>query len=270
MDIEKDIKSFFRLTPYRHGLSDRRRRYPTYRIRAGESIFFPTLEEAEERLAYRTSLPECGLYCWVLSELPYGIDLLEGESFMERVYLPDGQLWSERSYADMSPREIPPQYGEIEFDNYIYDRGFFPGRKPAEIRFKQGDLIEVFCYSGNYYWSDGYVELAIVVGTPPTVEEIGAMAERHLKQSKNLTGDTGFDLGIKFNRMDDAYAVIPAYVNAKWEGSLIDHCPTHCAMAPGMNVSERMRKKLESLRMSQQDFIENIKHSKKRHYDYDL
>ena len=243
-----DTRTIFRLKQYAKKKS-KARRYPTFRVgMETPSSFFDSLEDAERMLNH---LAECysDAYCWVLSEIPLGINHLYYESFSERIYLPDGQLWSERSYADMQPGDILPQYGEIEFDNYLYGRNFFAGRRPEEIRFQPGDIIEVFCYDGNNYWSDGFVELAIVVDTPPTVEIISELSKRYLKNGRCLTGDRGFDLGIQFNARYDAYTIVPAYISANTDENPIDYCPTHCAMLPEIEkVSARMRNKLETMR----------------------
>ena len=242
-----DTRTIFRLKQYAKKRS-KARRYPTYSVEAdARSAFFDSLEDAERMLNH---LAECysDAYCWVLSEMPLGINHLYYESFSERIYLPDGQLWSERSYAEMQPGDIPPQYGEIEFDNYIYGRNYFKGRRPEEIRFQPGDIIEVFCYEGNRYWGDGNVELAIVLETPPTVEVMSELSERYLKSGHNLTDDRGFNLGIHFNAWCDAYTIVPAYASASTEDNPIDYCPTHCAMLPNMEkVSARMRNKLKSM-----------------------
>ena len=241
-----EFKTIFKLTRYNTRKS-KGRRYPTFRVEAdARSTYFSTRAEAEERLRHLTGYDR-DAYCWVLSEIPLGINHLSYESFSERVYLPDGQLWGERPYADMLPGDIPPQYGEIEFDNYLYGRNYFAGRRPEEIRFQPGDIIEVFCYDGNHYWSVGYGELAIVLETPPTVEVISELSERYLKSGRYLTNDRGFDLGTRINALYDAYTIVDAYVSLSTEGDPIDYCPTHCAMRPLGEISTKMRNKLEAL-----------------------
>ncbi len=243
-----EFKTIFKLTRYDTRKS-KGRRYPTFRVEADAgSTYFSTREEAEERLRYRTCY-DCYAYCWVLSEIPLGIKHLSFESFSERVYLPDGQLWGERPYADMmTTSDIPPQFDEIECDNYIYNRNYFAGRKPEENRFQPSDIIEVFCYERRHYWSAGHGELAIVLEGPPTIEVISELSERYLKNERNLTGDCGFDLGTRINAWYDAYTIVPAYESLNIEDNPIDYCPTHCAMRLTEEVSARMRNKLETLR----------------------
>ena len=48
----------------------------------------------------------------------------------------------------------------------------FEGRKPEEIKFKPGDIVEVFGYPGNDYWSNDCVDLAIVVKCPRNYNNI--------------------------------------------------------------------------------------------------
>lgn len=243
-----DFKTIFKLTRY-DARKSKGRRYPTFRVEAdARSTYFSTRAEAEEAMKHLTRYDH-DAYCWVLSELPLGINHLYDESFSERVYLPDGQLWVERPYADMQPCDIPPQYGEIEFDNYIYGRNYFAGRKPEEILFQPGDIIEVFCYTGNFYWGDGYVELAIVLEAPPTVDMISGISNRYLTSGHSrLTGNREFDLGIQIRARYDAYTIVAAYESLNTEDNPIDYCPTHCAMRLTGEVSAKMRNKLETLR----------------------
>lgn len=258
-----DIESIFKLTLHTTLYRFKKCRYPTYRLSSLESAFFFTKEEAETAMRDIRGHTMHDTYCWTLSELPMGVCILNNESLSERVYLPDGQLWSERPYADMFPCDIPAPYGEIEFDNYVYGRRFFAGRKLEEIRFKPGDIIEVFCYEGNHYWSNGYAELAIVLDTPPTVEQISKRAEQYLKTAKELTDDRGFNLGTMFDVHEDAYAIVAAYQPAEPEDNPIDFCPTHCAMMPRMEmVSTKMRHKLEHLRekvMANEEWLKKLK-----------
>lgn len=246
-----NIDTIFKLIPYTQSWNLKKNRYPTLRLESRTAFYFRTKEEAEAALKDKKIdlrvWRDC--YCWALREFPIGAGVLPSESLLERIYLPDGQLWSERLTNDIYPDTVPHIYDEIEFDDYIYAHRFFSGRKPEEIRFRPGDLIEIFCYDGNDYWSDGYVELAIVIQVPPTVEEMTKRADDYLKTSKDLTGDRAYDLGKRFYHRDDIYAVVAAYQSANPEANPIDFCPTHCAMMPRMEmVSTRMRRKLDMLR----------------------
>lgn len=242
-----NIETWFELTWY--GVKRRRmtHRYPTYKIEQGPISIHDTLEEAESNLQCTARSNQDVPYCYLISEVPNGFQCYEGESFSERLYLPDGKLWSVRDYAYMIPREIPPEYTEIEFDNEIYGRGVFEGRNPEEIKFKIGDIIEILCYSGNNYWGNSSVELAIVAGLPPSRVEMKKRMDHYLRtETHSLTGDRGFDLGVQFNADNDVYTVIPAYMPTAAK-KLIDYCPTHCAMIPRYPVSERIQTRLHQM-----------------------
>ena len=78
--------------------------------------------------------------------------------------LPDGILWGVKPYADFFPR-----YGlDSNGFNYWGRKNQFWGRDPEDIKFKPGDIVEIFGYSGNHYWTEDEVNLAIIVKTPPT------------------------------------------------------------------------------------------------------
>ena len=244
-----NIDTIFKLILYTQPWSAKKSRYPTYRLESRMSFYFHTKEEAEAAIKDGNIRCWRDCYCWALREFPLGAGVLPSESLSERIYLPDGQLWSERLTNEIYPDTVPHVYDEKEFDNYIYAHRFFAGRKPEEIRFKPGDLIEIFCYDGNDYWSDGYVELAIVIQAPPTEDEMAERADHYLKTSTDLTDDRNYDLGMRFYHRDDIYAVVAAYQPANPDANPIDFCPTHCAMPPHMEkVSPRMRQKLERLR----------------------
>lgn len=243
-----EIPTIYRLAAY-STRPPRLQKYPTYGCRCSFQSYYKTKEEALETMqkdyTRYHSYNIWDYYCLVLSEMPMGIAMIEGESFSDQLYLPDGTLWSERSYAYEKPWIIPSPYSEIEFDNYIYGKGAFFGRRNEEIRFQRGDIIEIFCYEGNFYWGGGRIELAIVVSPPPTIEEMTERIEKYLKTDPYLTGDRDFDIGIHFNAGDDAYLVIPAYQSLHDDAeNLTDHCPTHCAFKPRLKVSTRMRNKL--------------------------
>ncbi len=76
------------------------------------------------------------------------------------------QFGDENTYADFFPLNC---HGD-EY-NYWGRRNLFWGRKPEEIRFKPGDIVEVMGYPGNHYWGNNSINLAIVVKAPPIVDE---------------------------------------------------------------------------------------------------
>ena len=204
-----DFPTIYRLA--RYTIRDKRFKYPTVAYFAGPYTFFQTKEEA--LVVIQDQRGAGNDYCFVLSEIPLGVPMRDGESFSEQIFMPDGTLWSERKYAQAQPWEIPAEHCEIEYDNYIYGKCAFYGRRPDEIRFHRGDIIEIFCYEGCKFWSSGHIELAIVLSEPPTIDEMKVRIDQYLQQEKHLTGNLGFDIGIQFNAHDDAYTVIPAYLS---------------------------------------------------------
>lgn len=240
------IPTIFQVTPYTIPIDKRYCKYPTYHCQREVHRYYLTKEEAlaAVRVCDDASMGH-NIYCIVVSEIPLGTPMFEGESFSEQLYLADGTLWGERTYAQITVRDVPEQYGEIEYDNYLYGRWAFYGRKPEEIRFQKGDIIEIFCHPGNSYWGDHYIELAIVVDTPPTVEEMTERIRQLLTSEKFRPEEKEFIIGTTFTYWDDTYKVIPAYLSLNDDvGNLIDKCPTHCAFAPHQKVSARMRNKL--------------------------
>ena len=91
----------------------------------------------------------------------------------------------------------------------------FRGRSAEQIRFKKGDIVEV--YSGDE------VKLAIVVGTPLTTEWVW-------EKSQSINDKTGFD-ELLFDETDDSYTVIngPGY-------EYHEHIPSLYVFAPHYHV----------------------------------
>lgn len=244
-----NLHKWFKLSCYGEKHHPMKHPYPTYKIVEYSFGYFDSAEDAES-LIRLSPIQYNGFYCYTISELPMYFRCEEGESFSERIYLPDGQLWSVRDYSFLFPQNIPAYRSELEFDNGSFDNDLyspciFEGRTPEEIRFKKGDIIEILCYTGNNYWSKNSVELAIVVDTPPSKEEMKKRMDYYLKTSHDLTGDKGFDLGVMFNALDDVYTVIPAYLPTDTAPqNLTDYCPTHCAMKPRYEASPRTQQRL--------------------------
>ena len=110
----------------------------------------------------------------------------------------------------------------------------------GEIKFKQGDIVEIFGYPGNGYWSEDEVNLAIIVKTPPTKEDVAEMKKQY------LATHSGFDvcdhaLCRVFDYSMDTYEVI------SFACEEIDHASTISVFKPTKPVSSRRKKVLESL-----------------------
>lgn len=243
--------SIFRVTTYDYRYySPKKIHYPSYRLRAANTAFLATLKEAEEWVAekgksYRRvnidNKPSCnlGTFAYVITEIPLRIDtnldILE-LSLSERVYSPDGTLWGKRDFCNIIPNGCfsPEEY------NYWGRLCLFKGRKPEDIKFKPGDIVEVFGYPGNDYWSNNEVNLAIVVKCPPTVSEVAEKIQQY------CATHSGYDVSdhalcYEFGYREDEYEVL----SLACEG--IDHSPTIATLRPSMPVSTRMRNRLRQV-----------------------
>ena len=194
MDEAKDlhIKSIFKVTRYSYKYRNPDKcHWPEFKLDSHEVTFLFTLKEAEEYVKQNAIYHQYGTYAYVVTEIPIGLQVMErlmSDSFSQRVYLSDGNLWGVSDYANIMQRETPFSMNEVELGHYLGKRRMFHGRKPKEILFKPGDIVEVFGYHGNDYWSDDEVNLAIVVKTPPTMEEVKKM------QDKYMATHTDYDL----------------------------------------------------------------------------
>ena len=255
--------SLFMVTSYKYRFySPKKIQYPSFRLRTANTAFLPTLKEAEEWVAHKGSFyrrinednkPSSyyGTYAYVITEIPLRIDTnldYYGTSLSERVYSPDGTLWGKRDYCNIIPDNCfsPEEY------NYWGRLCMFEGRKPEEIIFKPGDIVEVFGYPGNFNWSNNEVNLAIVVKCPPTVSEVAEKLQQY------LATHNGFDicdhaLCCEFGYREDEYEVLSLACET------IDHSPTIATLHPSMPVSTRMRNRLQNVYQQYMDITDGIK-----------
>lgn len=243
-----DIESIFKVMPYYFARSWRKLQYPEFKTKVLETLYMRTCEEVDAYMIkhsnyyveFKEKVPEfkSSIYAYVVLEIPLGfetnVDVL-GENLSTRIYLPDGSLWGENRYADFVPMS---SHGD-EY-NYWGRRNMFGGRKLEEIRFKPGDIVEVMGYPGNHYWGNDSVNLAIVVKTPPTVDEVAAMRKQY------LSTHSGFDICdhamcYEFGYHLDTYEVLSFACNQ------IDHAPTISVFKPTKPVSSRRKKTLMDL-----------------------
>lgn len=224
----------------------RKIRYPSFKVDWHECVYFKTLEEVEQYLhdktgkwnhiVHPTDTQFISDYAYVVLELPISDAFHLGQNLSVRTYLPDGTLWGVKPYADFFPR-----YGLSPEDyNYWGRLNQFWGRDPEEIKFKPGDIVEIFGYPGNGYWSEDEVNLAIIVKTPPTKTEVAEMRRRYLETH------SGFDicdhaLSLEFGSYLDTYGV----VSFACEG--IDHAATISVFEPTKPISSRRKKALMDL-----------------------
>ena len=244
-----DIESIFKVMPYYLARSWRKQHYPVLKTNVLETLYMRTLEEAEDYVfgrgrSYKEFMvehPEYSKlslrYSYVVVELPIGLEIHPtlGQNLSTRIYLPDGTIWGENTYADFIPLNC---LGE-EY-NYWGRRNMFGGRKPEEIRFKPGDIVEVMGYPGNRYWGNDSVNLAIVVKTPPTVDEVAAMRKQY------MSTHSGFDICDhamchEFGNHLDTYEVL------SFACDQIDHAPTISVFNTTKHVSSKRRNALQKM-----------------------
>ena len=241
-----EIETKFLLTWYLMGFLGKRNPYPKFGALPFTVALLDSVEEAESILRKRDYYHDyfhAETYCHIISELPMGIQFSVGESLSERVYLPDGQLWGIRDHDIVIADAISPKYSESDYNRLISTRGRFGGRSPEEIRFKKGDIIEMFTPIAG---RGGSVELAVVVDTPPTKEDIKErMALYKNKRPPRHLRDRGF-IGARFGSYDDDYLVISdctlkdAYLYPTF-------CPTHYAMKPRFEISPEIRTQMQDM-----------------------
>ena len=244
-----DIESIFKVMPYYLARSWRKQHYPVLKTNVLETLYMRTLEEVEDYVfgrgrSYKEFMvehPEYSKlslrYSYVVVELPIGLEIHPtlGQNLSTRIYLPDGTIWGENTYADFIPLNC---LGE-EY-NYWGRRNMFGGRKPEEIRFKPGDIVEVMGYPGNRYWGNDSVNLAIVVKTPPTVDEVAAMRKQY------MSTHSGFDICDhamchEFGNHLDTYEVL------SFACDQIDHAPTISVFNTTKQVSAKRRNALQKM-----------------------
>jgi len=244
--MKDHIESIFKVMPYYFARSWRKLHYPEFKTKVVETLYMKTLEEVNAYMlrhgSYYREFKEShtefksNLYAYVVLEIPMGFETHVDENLSTRIYMPDGSLWGENTYADFIPMS---SHGD-EY-NYWGIRNLFWGRKPEEIRFKAGDIVEVMGYPGNHYWGNDCINLAIIVKTPPTVDELAAMRKQY------LATHSGFDISDhamcrEFGRDMDTYEVL----SFACEG-VIDHAPTISVFNPTKDVSSRRRTVLQKM-----------------------
>ena len=236
------IESIFKVMRYEHKCCSKRKlRYPTFKVSGSNEIYFRTLDEVEQYMQKQADhynrINEMfpiendydNLYAYIVIEIPLreevNVDALD-EYLSFRIYLPNGSLWGKNEYGHfMSKHATGDEY------NYWGRRNLFWGRKPEEIKLKLGDIVEILGCPGNGFWANGQVDLAIVVKTPPTTDEVGKMRKLYFETHS----------GLIFNDFLDTYEV----VSYAYDG--IDHAPTICVFEPTKQVSARRKEVLMKL-----------------------
>ena len=111
------IESIFKVMPYYLARSWKMQRYPVLKTDVLETLYMRTLEEAEDYISghgrshkdFMEEHPEYSKlslrYSYVVVELPIGLEIHPtlGQNLSTRIYLPDGTIWGENTYADFFP-----------------------------------------------------------------------------------------------------------------------------------------------------------------------
>lgn len=239
--------SIFKVTTYEYQYPSLKKvKYPCFKLRKTTSSFHLSLHEAETQVKNAVRSVEdasemvvLDTYAFVITEIPLGMDVsteVFGQSLSEWVYAADGTLLGMREYSNFIPSScsLPEEY------NLWARLCSFKGRKPDEIRFKPGDIVEIFGFPGNDYWNDGEVNLAVVVKCPPTEEEMAATFSQHLEK---YGADDVIEnrLWLLNNLCEDTYEVLSLACDG------IDHSPTFATFSPSIKVSSRLRNRLQHL-----------------------
>lgn len=236
-------ESIYMVSVYRYRCSKRKAvRYPCIKLSEDEVAYFTTLERAEmfvrERGRLESRVKErkdyLGIYAFVVTELPTKMVMhcMCNQYLSLGVYLPDGTLWGKNDYCDFMPRDL-----SAKGYNMWGERNIFYGRTPEEIRFKPGDIVEVFGCLGNKYWSNEETNLAVIVDTPKTKDTITQMMNEYKASHE------GYDLrphaiSGTFNEHLDTYKVLSLCCKD------IDWSPAIVTFPPRFEIPTHLKHKL--------------------------
>lgn len=165
----------------------KRQHYPEYRTCTYSEAFTNTLDEAEELMmadvSKRNGKEDEQVFCYYVTEKPLGKVLYKRDYISKRMYDATGSLL-EKSYCN-----------SLSYTESSLSINTFYGHPEDAVRFHVGDIVET--YRGDV------VSLAVVAGTPPSVERCWSVFNKHEKR-----GDL-----YPFDDTDDAYTVLtgPGY-----------------------------------------------------------
>ena len=243
--MEIKVESIYKVFSYYFSTCWLHLRYPEYEIEVREALYFMTLDDVEKYIriegnSYRSFMKDHPddinyKYAYVVLEIPLGYEThteVLGENLSTRIYLPDGTLWGVNTYADF----IPHSSTGDEY-NFWGMKNMFYGRKPDEIRFKPGDIVEIMGYPGNHYWSNDSASLAIIIEVPPTIDDMSETQKRYIETH---SGHDICDHALcrEFGHQLDTYKVLSLLSDE------IDHAPTISVFRPKLFVSKRKRRLL--------------------------
>ena len=197
--------------------------YPEFPLYCNHEVLSATLHDAEAMMM-RLFRDVPNAYCAVITELPFGDDI-RSDYVSVRVYDNNGSLIDTSKCSSFITEER---------DDYRH----FRGREPEEIRFEEGDIVEVF--------GGDCVSLAVVVGLPPSVEFCFGIATRMCgsnKRNREMTQqqweDCCFNRGYLVDATDDCYTVVdgPGYIHH-------EHIPSWCVFKPHFPIPKHIEEKL--------------------------
>lgn len=175
--------------------------YPCYSVQCLVESYALSLADAEQaikRIIHESEEPVAELYCIYVDELPLG-DNTHMNCVSRCLYDCEANLIEQSMCSDTYINEEHTPYRH------------FRGRNPETIRFKVGDIVEVF--------SGDQVSLAVVVDVPPSIERCYQIAVkmcrkkglyRHEDMPQQQWEDYCFNNGYVLDETDDCYTVLDA------------------------------------------------------------
>jgi len=209
----KNQKTIFVLTVIEY--SDEQPKYPDFEVTKHIISYFSSLIKAEQGIKkYNEEHPYPKKFGFKIDEYVLDEYSYWATSKSWRTYLSDGSLWDE---------SIEPS---MWYENGKPCKEYFAGRPAEKIRFKVGDLVEV--YNGEKVW------LGKVGGLPHTPEEAQQFLERWLKKHPCITDLVPYEI-----EPDDVYYVIDEFGGH-------DH-PLPCRVFPArLKIRRKLREELNN------------------------
>ena len=188
--MKRKMKTIFELELIRI----RNYRYPIKKTWSHLIGLYTTLEKTEKAMLNVVNNWETDKYkdtfCFIITERKQNPKINDDDIVAVRTYYPNGEFYEE---------------------NLVSRDGVFRGRPVERIKFKVGDIVEI-------YYGD-IVELAIIGGTPPTVE----FAEHH---------------SYSMDRFDDQYLIYDTQPGGH------NHIQSQYIFPTNKPVSDKLHKKL--------------------------
>jgi hypothetical protein len=201
--------------------------YPTYNIQGEYTGFYSTIENAKAGMKRRIEklkeeekegLSIChygNLYCFWIEEVKFDRETISEWCYewkwnyrltaeTRRAYLPDGSLWAENLTSETAVENWHNATGDTREE--LQRQGAFVGRRPDEIRFQIGDIVEVMGIEK--------IDLGIVIRTPLTLEDVERSREKYVRYNPGKKPPVGW-----WDYSDDIYLVLMGEVAYNFKGS---------------------------------------------------